>query len=855
MNNKLGPVTPAVEIRKEISDHEEWEKAGKPAEGQSYRKVFFFLSGLLFLTFIWAVWNEFVTRRPWVQYQRQFYNLEKTMTQDALQKAREEFENEYRESYDSYQTELKVIEENLKNPEILKIRRNLQKAEIALNEVIQEFQFTKSEADAAYYQYKKALHNDKDFSRTKKNWEKFEAKMAGLNPRIVEMTRKRDELRDEVNKNEERRRELRKEMVQMTQEKERLEWKLNSLRFKTSNIEQIVIQDFERNYFNQPVARVDRCVTCHMGVDRSGFEKAPEPFKTHPKREVLFANHPIERFGCTPCHQGQGRALTVEDAHGHVPFWEQPLLLEEYIEASCIRCHVDEKEIPIAPSSSRGRELFKNLGCHGCHLAEEYEDMDPVGPPLVHLGSKVKADWLVSWIMNPRDYLPDSRMPRFHLTDEEAKAVAAYLLDFKDPEIQDFRFTLPSSSQTMDQVLLTEGKKLLNSSGCITCHDLEGHDAEGEIKVEKIGPNLSKLEKKVEPEWLFTWLKNPNVYRPGTKMPRFRFTDREARALTAYLLKGAESKNLEEDLSFLNDPSMKEKGKRMVQIQGCFGCHLIPGMEEMTRVSEELTEFGAKDVHQLDFGDTKIPQTWEDWAFNKLNDPQIYMTEQIQLKMPNFGLTDEEIGSLVIFLKSMSGEKPPPEFLVSLYPGKNLIEGPFGVINRTYKCLVCHRINGEGTEIGPDLSHEGSKVKREWLARFLKSPHKIRPNEKAQMPDFSLTNSEIETSVNYMKMVLVNDEIFSEIGTIRERGIDEATLREGGRLYQEVYGCVACHRIGNTGGIIGPDLSEAGSRLTGEWTFAYLKNPQAVQGKVSMPHFGMSDRHAKVLAEYLMVQK
>jgi mono/diheme cytochrome c family protein len=855
MNKEVGPLTPAVEIRKEISDHEEWEKAGKPAEGQSYRKLFFFLSGLLFLTFIWSVWNEFVTRRPWVRYQRQFFNIEKTMTQDALQKAREEFESEDRESYDSYQNELNEIEENLKNPEFLKNRRNLQKAELALSEVIQEFQFTKSEADAAYYIYKKALHNDKDTSRAKKHWEKLEAKLAGFNPRIEEMTRKRDELKAEVNMNEERRREIRKEMAQMTQEIERLEWKLNSFRFKTSNIEQIVIQDFERNYFNQPVARVDRCVTCHLGVDRSGFESAPQPFKTHPKREVLFASHPVERFGCTPCHQGQGRALTVKDAHGNVPFWKHPLLLEGYIEASCIRCHVDEKNIPIAPSASRGRELFKTLGCHGCHLAQEYEDMDPVGPPLVHLGSKVKAGWLVNWILNPRDYLSDSRMPRFHLNDEEAKSVAAYLLDFKDPEIQDSRINFPFPASSADQVLQSEGKKLLTTSGCITCHDLEGHEALGEIEINKIGPNLTKLEKKVEPEWLFTWLKNPNVYRPGTKMPRFRFSDREARALTVYLLKESESTNQEEDLSFVDDPSMKDRGKRVIQIQGCFGCHLIPGMEEMTRVSEELSEFGSKDVHKLDFGDTRIPQTWEDWAFNKLKDPQVFETEQIQLKMPNFGLTDDEINSLVIFLKSTIGEKPPPEFLVSLNPVKNLIKGPFGEINRTYKCLVCHKINGEGEEIGPDLSNEGSKVKKDWLARFLKSPHKIRPNEKAQMPDFNLTNSEIETSVNYMNMVLVNDEIFSEKGSIRERGIDEATIREGTRLYQEVYGCVSCHRLGNQGGIIGPDLSEVGSRLTGEWTFAYLKNPQEIQGKVSMPHFGMSDRHAKVLAEYLMAQK
>ncbi len=31
-----------------------------------------------------------------------------------------------------------------------------------------------------------------------------------------------------------------------------------------------------------------------------------------------FQFHPIEEYGCTVCHNGNGRALTVEKAHGPV---------------------------------------------------------------------------------------------------------------------------------------------------------------------------------------------------------------------------------------------------------------------------------------------------------------------------------------------------------------------------------------------------------------------------------------------------------------------------------------------------------------------------------------------------------
>lgn len=862
---KIGPITPAIEIRKEITDREEWVKAGKPVEGQSFRRVFFILSGLLFLSFVWAVWNEFVTRRPWTQYQRQFFQLEKEMTQEALQRDQERFETEDAERFSALGTELKEADQNLESPEFQKTRRELRKTEIVLDEMTQEYQFAKSEADAAYYLYKKALHEEKDASKAKKKLEKFEAKMASMIPEIEEFSQKRDEYKEEVNEKKKRVREIRKEMAQMTMGMERLKQKLKSMRFKTAEIEQIVIQDFDRNFFNQPVMRVDRCMSCHLGIDREGFEEAPQPFRTHPKREILFANHPIEQFGCTPCHQGQGRALTVEDAHGHVPFWEHPMLLGEFIESSCIQCHIREKEIPLALTVSSGKNLFRELGCHGCHVTEGFENLAPVGPPLMNLGSKIKADWIVWWILNPKDYLPETKMPRFNLSVEEAKAIAAYLLSFPENETRS-NIQHPARHERgrmVSSIQLTNGKELFDSSGCITCHNLEGHQSAGAVTIEKIGPDLSKLWMKVNPDWLYSWLKNPKEFHPDTRMPRFHFTDGEAKVLTTYLLsKGGSIKERDEDLSFLENDSMKVRGKKLIQTLGCFGCHVTPemeGMPKMPKVGVELTEFGSKKTHELDFGDTKFSHTWNDWTFNKLKDPRIYETERIQLKMPDFSFSDEEAKSLVIFLKSLTGEEIPHDFLVTAelhtpHSEFSTLKGPFGKINQEFNCLVCHRINGEGGEIGPDLSYEGTKVKKDWLVNFLKTPYKIRPNEKARMPKFNLTNREVKTIVDYMNMILVNDEVTALGGVVREREIDEATLREGERLYQEVYGCVSCHRIGNTGGVIGPDLTHVGSRLQGEWTYSYLKDPQALQGKVRMPHFNLSDRHAKVLSEYLMAQ-
>ncbi|HEY3593148.1 MAG TPA: hypothetical protein VGL13_04720, partial [Polyangiaceae bacterium] len=71
---------------------------------------------------------------------------------------------------------------------------------------------------------------------------------------------------------------------------------------------------------------VDRCQTCHQGVDGGNYTdaKLPRQFRTHPFRKTLFTAHPIEKYGCTPCHQGQGRA-TDDLAHSTSQFEETSL--------------------------------------------------------------------------------------------------------------------------------------------------------------------------------------------------------------------------------------------------------------------------------------------------------------------------------------------------------------------------------------------------------------------------------------------------------------------------------------------------------------------------------------------------
>lgn len=74
---------------------------------------------------------------------------------------------------------------------------------------------------------------------------------------------------------------------------------------------------------------------------------------------------------------------------------------------------------------------------------------------------------------------------------------------------------------------------------------------------------------------------------------------------------------------------------------------------------------------------------------------------------------------------------------------------------------------------------------------------------------------------------------------------------KGEDLYWNRYSCAGCHRIGEKGGQVGPDLSRAGFRLNPEWVYQWIQYPQAMIHETKMPAFNMPEEDAKAIALYL----
>ena len=77
--------------------------------------------------------------------------------------------------------------------------------------------------------------------------------------------------------------------------------------------------------------------------------------------------------------------------------------------------------------------------------------------------------------------------------------------------------------------LIEKGKTLAREKvGCIACHKMEGEGG-------TVGPFLDRSGFRLQPEYIFRWVKNPQAFKKGTKMPNFGLSDEDALAITFYL--------------------------------------------------------------------------------------------------------------------------------------------------------------------------------------------------------------------------------------------------------------------------------------------------------------------------------
>ena len=185
----------------------------------------------------------------------------------------------------------------------------------------------------------------------------------------------------------------------------------------------------------------DRCITCHPGIDDPRMADEKQPYRTHPGD--YLEKHPPEQYGCTICHQGQGRATVFADAKATDVHWDYPLLPKEFAQSSCAMCHAPDAIREYAPLAAKGYELFVEKGCYGCHKVAGVGGamglpLDTVGVkkkaafPLAYIeGEHTIANWHVEHLMDPQKIVAGSTMKNFNFSYDEALALTNYILSLR----------------------------------------------------------------------------------------------------------------------------------------------------------------------------------------------------------------------------------------------------------------------------------------------------------------------------------------------------------------------------------------------------------------------------------------
>ncbi|RMH05826.1 MAG: cytochrome bc complex cytochrome b subunit [Nitrospirae bacterium] len=81
------------------------------------------------------------------------------------------------------------------------------------------------------------------------------------------------------------------------------------------------------------------------------------------------------------------------------------------------------------PSVLRGKQLYQELDCAGCHRI--HGEGGTFGPDLSYVGDVRDRDWLIRHFRDPQAVVPGSPMPAFGLNEQELNDLTNYMLTLK----------------------------------------------------------------------------------------------------------------------------------------------------------------------------------------------------------------------------------------------------------------------------------------------------------------------------------------------------------------------------------------------------------------------------------------
>ena len=573
------------------------------------------------------------------------------------------------------------------------------------------------------------------------------------------------------------------------------------------------------------------------------------------------------------------QARIWHDQYGWHPIHhkEDPMRPKEFVESSCLKCHLNVTWIPQKPlpegtngpntgdKINQAIRLVEQAGCYACHRIQQLETTAK---------HKVEAGETLQAIAN--------------------------------------RYS-------------SEPQMILASNGLTKLEDLKiGRDITVPIRVptDRAAPTLAKIPAKVTQEWMEKWLLNPKEFRANTYMPQFwgldnnragmKYTSQDGKQTFDWADRNiAEIHAITEFVFHRADatvdspappPGNPENGKKLVAEVGCYGCHVeketweqIPAKDRMFRTRGPMLSGG---------GSKYSPG----WLYAWLKDPSQYHEAT---RMPNLRLSDSDAADIASYLlqdkNHVFDEKKIPDvkpgvvddmvvdYLQTKMPLNEAQEKCKGMsadeknqfagekLVRRYGCYSCHQIRGLETEkpVSIELSdwagkkvtqfdfgfiHMQEKNHYGFLHQKLSNPRSFdrisakRPQEYLKMPQYNFNEEQIDLIMTAIMSLT------SEKPTPASAAhLDDSQWQiENGRWLIKELNCAGCHVVEGRGGAIyakieqpfmrPPILAGVGIRVRPDWLYHFIKQPGDHKYRywlnARMPTFNLTDTQMNALIRY-----
>ncbi|MCP5120666.1 MAG: c-type cytochrome, partial [bacterium] len=674
-------------------------------------------SALLFLSMVWAIYDELITERPWKHYQNAFTQLYSSyLNKLGPQQAAAEKQVRSSAEFQKIESDLKAAEDDVAQ-RVSEIDEELRSIRATLNVIKDPYQDARARIAALTYELdhtlddggKTSIREDIDeakqgpfrvalngadeqdvtFGDLDQRFGELKAREAQLNAERVEVTRRARQLRGARNQY------LADNLVGLTQQQ------IDGLIAKMENfpieIRQIHVEE---------AGLVDRCESCHLGIREpvtitAEDMRGVDMFVSHPNKPLLTLHDP-ERFGCSPCHNGNGLATSHPDkAHGQYKHWLWPLFAKQHSEAGCLKCHVGDRVLDHAEVLNAGRDLFHLKGCSGCHRHEQFDR---------------EADTLTA----------------------VQKQIESLRTRQKDARIEVDRFVVKGDTASTNEEAqgfysMAEGLSVTASNIDAKIEELDRKAGHLMRDIKRLAPNLKDAKVKLRKEWIPVWLKDTQGFRPGTKMPQFRLTDEEIRGLSAFIWQSA----LEGPAPPSQPPGNAEAGQELFETRGCLACHSIGEGDNraggtfaanLSRLGEKINydfvvgwvynprhrtqpycPLEERDMGPEDYANQGLPFEFDLENATCPNDGQALQIQNMTV-MPNLRLSMAEARDIATYLMSQQHDDASYSTDVSFMDDPQIAERGRELTSR-YGCGSCHEVKGLelAPRIGTELTKESSK--------------------------------------------------------------------------------------------------------------------------------------------------